>query len=78
LSSVFRTVFSDIERVFVGTAKSGQNSMKNMVDAILADLARLAFRKFVEQPITNFLTSVIDQLFKFGGGRAVGGPVSEG
>jgi len=78
LSSAFRRVFLDLERALIGAARTGEFSMKQMVNAILNDLSRLAFRKFVERPITNLIEGAIGQLFNFGGARAAGGPVSAG
>lgn len=78
LSSAFNRVFSDIESTFARAARTGQFSMKQMVDSILADLSRLAFQKFVEKPITNLIDGIFGKLFDFGGPRATGGPVSGG
>jgi len=78
LSSAFHRVFADIESTFARAARTGQFSMKQMVDAILADLSRLAFQKFVEKPIANLVEGIFGKLFDFGGGRATGGPVSGG
>jgi phage-related minor tail protein len=78
LSSAFRRVFADFERAALGAARTGQFSMKQMVDQILNDLSRLAFQKFVTRPVTNFIEGIFGKLLDFGGGRAGGGPVSAG
>lgn len=78
LSAAFRRVFVDLERAFTGTAKTGELSMKQMVNAILNDLSRLGFRKFVEQPLTKLIDGIFGDLLDFGGARATGGPVSAG
>jgi phage-related minor tail protein len=78
LSSGFRRVLSDFERALQGAARTGQFSMKQMVDSILADLSRLAFQKFVAKPVTNFIEGIFGKLLDFGGPRAAGGPVAPG
>jgi phage-related minor tail protein len=78
LSSAFRRVLSDFERALLGAARTGQFSMKQMVDSILNDLSRLAFQKFVTKPVTNLIECIFGKLLDFGGGRATGVPVSSG
>jgi phage-related minor tail protein len=78
LSSAFRRVLFDFERALTGAARTGQFSMKQMVDSILNDLSRLAFQKFVTKPVTNFIEGIFGKLLDFGGPRAAGGPVSSG
>jgi phage-related minor tail protein len=76
LSQAFDRTFSAMQSSLDKAARTGQLSVKSMVDAMIADLSRLAFDKLVAQPITGFLQNAIGGLLNFGGGRATGGPVS--
>ena len=77
LSQAFDKTFSAMRLSLDSAARSGQLSIKSMVDSMLSDLARLSFDKLVAQPLTNFVESAVSGLFSFGGGRATGGPVSQ-
>ncbi|MFZ1991858.1 MAG: phage tail tape measure C-terminal domain-containing protein [Alphaproteobacteria bacterium] len=76
LSQAFDKTFSAMRLALDHAARSGQVSIKSMVDSMLSDLARLSFDKLVAQPLTNFVENAVKGLFSFGGGRATGGPVS--
>ena len=76
LSQAFDKTFSAMRLALDQAARSGQLSVKGMVDSMLSDLARLSFDKLVAQPLTNFVENAVSGLFSFGGGRATGGPVS--
>jgi len=76
LSQAFDKTFSAMRYALDSAARSGQVSIKSMVDSMLSDLARLSFDKLVAQPLTNFVENAVKGLFSFGGGRATGGPVS--
>lgn len=78
LSLAFRQVFSELERAFLSAARTGEFSMKGMVNAILNDLSRLGYRKFVEQPLSQLFEGLFGQIANLGGARAGGGPVSAG
>jgi len=57
--------------------------LSDMLKALEQDLARLIFRQAVTAPLSNAITGAtkgvdLSQLFNFGGGKAVGGPVSGG
>lgn len=55
-------------------ARSGETSFHGMVNAIVADLSRIAVQSFIVQPLEGLLKGV----FNFGGARAAGGPVAPG
>lgn len=76
VSEAFGRVFSSMESAIGRAARTGEFSIRSMVDAMLRDLSRLAFDRFIEKPITNFLESALGNLLNFGGARAGGGPVS--
>jgi phage-related minor tail protein len=76
LSDAFKGVFSSLETSIGRAARTGEFSIRGMVDAMLRDLARLAFDDLVEKPLSNFIESAIGNLMNFGGARASGGPVS--
>jgi phage-related minor tail protein len=76
LSQAFDRTFSAMRLSLDHAARSGQLSIKGMVDTMLSDLARLSFDKLVAQPLTGFVENALKGLFSFGGGRATGGPVS--
>jgi len=69
-------VFDDVADVIERAAVGGKTSMRDMVDGILADLERLAVRKFIIAPLEKLFGGVFDGLF--GGARAEGGPVAPG
>lgn len=77
LSQAFDKTFSAMRVSLDKAARSGQFSIKSMVDSMLSDLARLSFDKLVAQPLTGFIENAVKGLFSFGGGRATGGPVSQ-
>ena len=76
LSQAFDRAFASMEASLGKAARTGEFSIRTMVDAMLRDMARLAFDRFVAQPVTGFLEDVVKGLFSFGGARAMGGPVS--
>jgi phage-related minor tail protein len=69
-------VFDDVADVIERAAVGGKTSMRDMVDGILADLERLAVRKFIIAPLEKLFGNLFDGLF--GGARAEGGPVAPG
>ncbi|MCC6919418.1 MAG: phage tail tape measure protein [Alphaproteobacteria bacterium] len=74
VEQAFQTSFDAIERQMGRAAKSGELSFRAMVDAIVADLSRVAFQSLVTKPLEGLLSG----LFDFGGARAAGGPVAPG
>lgn len=69
-------VFDDIADTIERAALGGKASMRDMVDAILTDLRRLAIRRFIIAPLEKLFAGLFDGLF--GGARAEGGPVVPG
>jgi phage-related minor tail protein len=69
-------VFDDIADTIERAALGGKASMRDMVDAILADLRRLAIRRFIIAPLEKLFSGLFEGLF--GGARAEGGPVVPG
>ena len=59
-------------------ATSGQLSINQMVNAILADCDRIAIKNFIAAPIESLISSVIGSVLPVSGARAAGGPVSAG
>ncbi len=76
MERAFSRSFDALERTLTRAARTGELSFKAMVDAIVADLARLAIQTFVTKPIEGILSNVAGSLF--GGARALGGPVGTG
>lgn len=75
LERAFRSGLGNVEDALVRAAATGELSFGKMVDAIIADLARLAIRTFVTDPLMDFAKNLIGNI-GFGGARAGGGPVS--
>ncbi len=75
LERAFRSGLGNVEDALVRAASTGELSFGKMVDAIIADLARLAIRSFVTDPLIAFAKDIIGNA-GFGGARAGGGPVS--
>ncbi|MFT3809261.1 MAG: phage tail tape measure C-terminal domain-containing protein [Micropepsaceae bacterium] len=74
VEQAFARAFDSVERQMGRAARTGELSFRAMVDAIIADLGRLAVQQFITAPIEGFLSG----LFEFGGARAGGGPVAAG
>lgn len=74
VEQAFTRAFDAVERQIGRAARTGEVSFRAMVDAIIADLGRLAVQEFIVAPIEGFLSG----LFEFGGARASGGPVAAG
>ncbi len=84
------SVLSNLESAFVEFARTGEFSVRDMVNAIIADLSRIAFDAFVERPINQLFARFgkgLGGLFTSGasgkplpppGTGALGGPVTFG
>jgi phage-related minor tail protein len=68
--------FNSVASTIARAATSGKTSMSQMVDAIIADLERVALKEFVVQPIEDAVSSFASSLLS--GTRAAGGPVQDG
>lgn len=73
LRNAVRSTVGELERAFVNFARTGELNIRDMVNAIIADLSRIAFNSFVERPLTNLLQGFANGLanFAFGGGGGV-------
>lgn len=78
LDTAFDYSLSRISQGLISAAETGKASFGDMVNAILRDLQRLAFRRFVTAPLNNLFSSLFGGLFSFGGARAGGGAVAGG
>jgi phage-related minor tail protein len=76
MGRAFARSFDTLERTLARAARTGQFSMRGMVDAILADLSRLAIQTFITAPLEAAFSHIGKSLF--GGARAAGGPVAPG
>lgn len=74
IEQAFGRAFDAVERQMGRAARTGELSFRAMVDAVIADLGRLAVEAFITKPLEGFLSG----LFDFGGARATGGPVAAG
>lgn len=77
MTGAFDSSFGAMERSVARAARSGRLSIQGMVDAMLADLARIAAEKFIVPGIESALGSLSSGGNLFAG-LAVGGPVGPG
>ncbi len=90
LSDAVKSTLSNLEGAFLNFARTGELNVRDMVNAIIADLSRIAFETFVQAPLQNLfsglskgLTSSLTSMFSGGGkalagGQALGGSVGFG
>jgi phage-related minor tail protein len=76
MSRAFEGSARSLEANLVRAARSGRFSISAMVDAILADLARIAIRRFVTAPLERAVSSVAGSIGSGLAGRALGGPTA--
>jgi len=78
IAGSFASAFGELSKSASAAAKSGESAIGKMVDSIIRALERIAIRKFIVNPLANFLENVgsaaVSSLF----GRATGGPVGAG
>lgn len=74
VSGSFNAIADTIARAVL----SGKASMDSLVNAILADVDRIAVKDFIARPIEGVLSSLISSLLPIGGARAAGGTVDAG
>ncbi|MBN4046384.1 hypothetical protein JYU02_00105 [bacterium AH-315-P15] len=85
----FESTLGNLKSAFVDFARTGELNVRDMVNAIIADLARISFDSFIKGPLEglfNFFSKSLLGGFgnNFGGGgggsgdKALGGPVSFG
>jgi len=77
ISGAFEGAFGALERSIVRAVKTGELSVRAMVQAMLADLSRLAVNRFVAAPLDTLFRGLAGSILGgvFGSGRATGGPV---
>ncbi len=89
----FESVVSNMQSAFLQFVETGEFSFRDMVNAIIKDLARISFETFITNPLQGFING-LTQPSKTGGpsvlgsfltslihpspGKALGGPVSFG
>ena len=78
MSVAFDGAFTGIEKSISRAARTGSLSIRDMVNQILADIARLAIKRGIIQPLESLLTSAVSSALSALGGRASGGPVAPG
>ena len=74
---VTKNALGGIEDAFVALATKGEFTFNNMVNAILADLARLTTQQSITGPLASFLSSSVPGLFGGGGSSYSGGMGAE-
>ena len=74
---VTKNALGGIEDAFVALATKGEFTFNNMVNAILADLARLMTQQQITGPLASFLSSSVPGLFGGGGSSYSGGMGAE-
>jgi phage-related minor tail protein len=78
MGTAFDGTFKGIEQSIVRAARTGSLTMRDMVNSILADIARLAIRRTIVQPLESLVRSAIGAVIGATTGRAAGGPVAAG
>ena len=80
---IFTRAFGNMEDALVDFVKTGKLDFKSLTDSIMADIARMVIKQNVTGPLSQMLSGALGGEFSlisglFGGGRAIGGPVSSG
>jgi lambda family phage tail tape measure protein len=78
MNSAFSSVFDALGRSVGKAAQTGTLSIRDMVNSILSDLARIAIQQAIVSPIENVVQSLAGAAASAITGRAGGGPVSPG
>jgi phage-related minor tail protein len=76
ISGAFTASFGALERSVVKAARTGEFSIRDMVNSILTELARIAIQRSVIAPIERVAESLAGSIGSAIGGLAVGGPVA--
>jgi|GEM_PF-7114413 len=66
-------VFRGLEDVLVNFVETGKLNIKDLVDSIIADFARIAIRKAITEPLANALAGAIGGWAGTGSGAGAGG-----
>ena len=67
MKRAFAGTFRTLEDELVGFVTRGEASFSRFVDAIIADIARLAIRRSITEPLANAFGAAIGSLFHAGG-----------
>ncbi len=78
MTGAFSATFGALEKSVVKAARTGELSIRGMVDAMLTDLARVAVRSTVIEPIESAARGLAGAIVSALGARALGGPVAAG
>lgn len=68
----FESIMGSMEDSLVEFVRTGKFNFSDLVNSILDDLARLAVRQFVTQPLSNAISGLAGSLFTSGAGGAAG------
>jgi phage-related minor tail protein len=78
MSDSFSSASRSLTSGILKATETGKLSVRDMVDSIVRDLARVAIKDFVVAPIENAAKSIVGSIASSIGGLAVGGPVAPG
>ncbi|HEX3485561.1 MAG TPA: phage tail tape measure C-terminal domain-containing protein [Micropepsaceae bacterium] len=78
MGGAFNETFGALEKSVVKATRTGQFSFRDMVNSIIADLARIAIQRSVVQPIEKAVEGIGASIGTALSGLAVGGPVAPG
>lgn len=74
INNVFTNAFSSLEQALVSFVQTGKIDFKSLINAMLADLARLLIRMLIIQPLMGFFGGIFGGFgFGFSRGGLVGG-----
>jgi phage-related minor tail protein len=78
MTSAFNATSGAIGTSISKAARSGQVSIRDMVNSIVSDLSRIAIKRFIIAPIESAAQSLASSAVSAIGGLAVGGPAAPG
>lgn len=73
VEDVVRNTVTNLENAFVQFVTTGKVNFKDLVNSIIADLARLTIRQTITGPLSQALGSVFGNIFASGGGNTTAG-----
>lgn len=73
INNVFTNAFSSLEQALVGFVTTGKFDFKQLINSMLADLARLAVQMLIIRPLMGMFGGFFGGLFGFAQGGFVGG-----
>lgn len=71
--SMFQNVFSGLENALVSFVTTGKLDFKQLINSILADLARMVIQMMIIRPLMGFFGGMFGGFFGFSGGGLVPG-----